>query len=145
MWFTINLIKLAIWAFFSTVQIIFIQKWIYCLLVLHTTDDNPKQISILISLKYHTFILLCNMNVAHSCQCRKIYSTNNDFIIVIFTRHAVWDSQCSLSTARVIIYLVASVRPFIRISSHSCLCVYNQWAYADNWADAVDRLSICQT
>ncbi len=25
-----------------------------------------------------------------------------------------------------------------------CLCVCNQWAFADNCADAVDRLLICQ-
>ncbi len=50
-------------------------------------------------------------------------------------------------------YLVASVRPFIclfvcallsePLPVHSvCLCACNQWAYADNRADAVDRLLI---
>ena len=43
-------------------------------------------------------------------------------------------------------YLVASVRPSVResvcLSSSLYLCVWNQWAYADNCADAVDRLYI---
>ncbi len=60
--------------------------------------------------------------------------------------------------AREIMYLVASVRPSVRpsadtltteplraigaITSRRCLCVYNQSAYADTCADAVDRLLI---
>ena len=43
-------------------------------------------------------------------------------------------------------YLVASVRPSVRPSVNAlkpvCLCVCNQSAYADNRADAVDRLLI---
>ncbi len=50
--------------------------------------------------------------------------------------------------AREIMYLVASVRPFVCLCVLSCpnrsvcLCACNQWAYADNRADAIDRLLI---
>ncbi len=49
---------------------------------------------------------------------------------------------------REIMYLVAPVRPSVRLSVDTimaepfCLCVYNQSASADNRADAVDRLLI---
>ena len=53
-----------------------------------------------------------------------------------------------------IMHLVASVRPFVCPSVCTllprpaspvlgdCLCVGNQWAYADDHADAIDRLLI---
>ena len=59
------------------------------------------------------------------------------------------------SEAREIMYLVASIgqsvcltvdtltaEPFDLPVQGYCLCVYNQWAYADNSADAVDWLLI---
>ncbi len=61
--------------------------------------------------------------------------------------------------AREIMYLVASVRLFVCLSvcvcspvqeeplpvQSVCLCACNQWVYADNRADAVDRLLIYYT
>ncbi len=75
----------------------------------------------------------------------------------------MYDSSCFRMfinrETREIVYLVASVRPSVRMSvcpsvcallfeeeslpvTSICLCVCNQWAYADSYADAVDQLLI---
>ncbi len=37
-------------------------------------------------------------------------------------------------------HLVASVRPDVCLCYDDCLCVCNQWAFAGNCADVVNRL-----
>ena len=78
-----------------------------------------------------------------STQKLKIYPTSTSQAFLCTKKELCIFSNCVFFVQPVLVELIRVLFPYETYQSqHHCLCVCNQWAYAGNRANAVDRLLI---